>query len=69
MAIRKQAKKYVVLSVCIVSFIVRKAMGLQITIYFRYNPDRVSKYDLRICAELSMGKMSVVLKLLGTEYV
>ena len=69
MTIRKQAKKYVVLSVCIVSFIVRKVMGLQNTIYFRYNPDRVSKYDLRICAELSMGKMSVVLKLLGAEYV
>ena len=66
---RKQVKKYVVLSVCIVSFIVRKVMGLQNSIYFRYNPDRVSKYDLRICAELSMGKMSVVLKLLGTEYV
>jgi hypothetical protein len=38
------------------------------SIYIRYNPERISKYDLRISGEISFGKVAIVIKILGIEF-
>ena len=63
-----RVKKYFICVLIFGSYIFRRLHKIKNSIYIRYNPERISKYDLRISGEISFGKVAIVIKILGIEF-
>ena len=49
------------------AFLIRKLMKLRECVYIRYTPERLCKYDVRFNGEICLGKVSIVIKLIGVD--
>jgi hypothetical protein len=49
------------------TFLIRKLMKMRDCIYIRYTPERMCKYDVRFNGEICLGKVSIVIKLIGVD--
>jgi hypothetical protein len=46
-------------------FLDKEADEIERMRYIRYTPERMSKYDARLNGEICLGKVSIVIKLIG----
>ena len=47
--------------------LIRKLMKLRECVYIRYTPERLCKYDVRFNGEIYLGKVSIVINLIGVD--
>jgi hypothetical protein len=60
-------RKYFLMIIMSSTFLIRKLMKIRECVYIRYTPERISKYDARFNGEICLGKVSVVIKLIGVD--
>ena len=60
-------KKYVLMILMSSTFLIRKLLHMRECVYIRYMPERLCKYDLRFNGEICLGKVSIVIKLIGVD--
>ena len=60
-------KKYILMIIMSSTFLIRKLMKMRECIYIRYTPERMCKYDVRFNGEICLGKVSIVIKLIGVD--
>ena len=60
-------KNYVLMMITFSTFLIRKLMKLRECVYIRYTPERLCKYDVRFNGEICLGKVSIVIKLIGVD--
>ena len=61
-------KKYLICVMILCSYMFRRMHKIKNSICIRYNPERISKYDLRLCGEISVGKVAIIIKIFGVEF-
>ena len=60
-------KKYILMIIMSSTFLIRKLMKLRECVYIRCTPERLCKYDVRLNGEICLGKVSIVIKLIGVD--
>ena len=60
-------KKYFLMILMSTTFLLRKLLHMRECVDIRYTPERLCKYDLRFNGEICLGKVSIVIKLIGVD--
>ena len=49
------------------TFLIRELLHMRECVCIGYMPERLCKYDLRFNGEICLGKVSIVIKLIGVD--
>ena len=60
-------KKSIVMIIMSSTFLIRKLLKMRECVCIRYTQERMSTLDARIYGEICLGKVSIVIKLIGVD--